>query len=67
MFTEDTLREDIIKTWGPAGAHVVIFDSMIAEIETLRKENKMLRSETRMGRKISTLEAEIQALTMEIK
>jgi len=27
-FNEEKLREDIIKTWGPAGAHIEVFDMM---------------------------------------
>jgi hypothetical protein len=35
-FTEQTLREDIVRRWGPAGAHVDCFDSLTAEITRLR-------------------------------
>jgi hypothetical protein len=38
MFNEDTLRIDIVKTWGEHGAHVEVFDLMEHEIELLRDD-----------------------------
>lgn len=29
MFTENTLREDIVKTWGSTGAHIELFDRIL--------------------------------------
>ncbi len=34
-FDEQSLRADIIKTWGPAGAHVDVFDMMLKRIKSL--------------------------------
>lgn len=36
IFNEKTLRNEIINIWGPAGAHIDVFDSMINELEKLR-------------------------------
>lgn len=29
MFDEKTLRDEIVKTWGPAGAHIEIYDMLL--------------------------------------
>ncbi len=29
MFNEQSLRADIIKTWGPAGAHIDVYDRLL--------------------------------------
>jgi hypothetical protein len=30
MFNEDTLREEIVKVWGEHGAHIEVFDHILA-------------------------------------
>jgi hypothetical protein len=35
-FNEHTLRADIVSVWGEYGAHVDVFDFMVAEIVNLR-------------------------------
>jgi multidrug resistance efflux pump len=45
FFTEKALRDAIIATWGPAGAHIDVFDSMSARLRELRAEVVALREE----------------------
>lgn len=35
LFDEKKLREEIVKVWGPAGAHVDVFDTLILRRETM--------------------------------
>ena len=34
MFNENSLREEIIRVWGPAGAHVDVFDTMLKHLQS---------------------------------
>ncbi len=34
-FDEQTLRADIVQTWGSFGAHVAVFDTMLARLKAL--------------------------------
>ena len=36
MFNEDSLRSDIVDKWGPAGAHVDVFDELLRRYNELR-------------------------------
>ncbi len=48
IFDEKSLREDIIKTWGPAGAHIDVFDRLCKRTNskpTLDQVKKLLSDE----------------------
>ena len=34
MFNEESLRSDIVEKWGPAGAHVDVFDTILSKLKT---------------------------------
>lgn len=58
IFNEQALRADLVKTWGPASAHVVVFDAIqkridglyaelcqqVAEKETLKQQLKIVQN-----------------------
>jgi hypothetical protein len=33
IFNEDTLREEIIRVWGPAGAHIDVYDALLNKVK----------------------------------
>jgi hypothetical protein len=37
MFTPETLKEEILKKWGPAGAHIDVYSRILKQNETLKK------------------------------
>jgi len=36
IFDEDSLHAEIIRVWGPSGAHAEVFDHMLQELKELR-------------------------------
>lgn len=40
VFNEEALRAEIIRTWGPAGAHVEVFDALVREGERMRERQR---------------------------
>lgn len=38
FFNEASLREDIVKVFGPAGAHIDVFDSLVKERDRLSRQ-----------------------------
>ena len=43
-FDEHSLRAAIVERWGPAGAHVDVFDHILAEVERLTAERDEARA-----------------------
>lgn len=44
-FDEQALRTDIVEKWGPAGAHVDVFDSLVSARQILSDQKAALREE----------------------
>jgi len=59
-FDEHSLRAAIVKRWGPAGAHVDVFDHILAEVRGLTAE----RDEAQM--EFADALIEIKRLTAEL-
>lgn len=53
IFDEKALREEIIKQWGRAGAHIEVYDQLINELKALQDE-------------VCALEDEVQCLVDEV-
>lgn len=43
-FNEQSLRQCIVNTWGPAGAHVDVFDALLSRIGELEAERERFRN-----------------------
>ena len=49
-FNEQALREEIVRTWGPAGAHVDVFDMLVSRFTTARKWETVVKEELRSAK-----------------
>lgn len=58
MFNEDSLRADIVDKWGPAGAHVDVFDHLLGMVTALKEQrDTLLGVVTELRAEIARLEA----------
>jgi len=43
IFDENSLHAEIIRVWGPAGAHAEVFEYMLKELKELKELRTMIR------------------------